>query len=950
MLLYLLKASILLLVLYLFYKWALEKESFFASNRLYLMVSLVLCFVLPFISLPEVSEHQGILTQTWNKLQLEEPSPVSTTPVVSELTPRNSFSEPTTYSSATPTPLPQPQVELPSTEPVIKPTEAAASTYAWTDWLLLIYGFGVAIFFLQLVSQIVSLLWRIVHSTDKIIDDDHTIINVAGEQAPCSFFRFILINPTQFEYEAYEEILSHERIHVRQGHSIDLLLAEFVTIMLWFNPLAWLFRKEVEKNIEYQTDDLCLQERATDPQRYQMNLLRIASKHHPLTVTTNYNQSLLKQRILKMNAKKSNPHSMWKFAFSVPLVLAALLFLNTPNTFGAQPAAETNWEQNEVSENAAWTADQMPVTLQLNVSTDSFPDQTILAVSECEELEEAIQKNDLGRVREILEDLEVDCLVYSNEVSKEIMESLTPLLEIGANLEIDSEGKLVELRTSLTQLEQLEQLLDLSHLADAYPAHSHNHEHPIKKDKDCEALVAAIEAQDIGKVTELLKTTDPNCWFSTEIKEDSYTWHTQKSPLVAAAKTGNVAIAQLLLDEGVEADFKAHGEPTPLMAAARKGHLEMVQLLQNRGADTDINLPGYGTPLARASAGGALPVMEHLLAEGAQINASGAGVGTPLLQAASHGENEAVQYLLRQNADPNVSVAGVGTALSAATRHEKHSTMQLLIDAKANVDADGPGVGTPLMEAARNNDEKAIGVLRSAGADLDVRSPGVGTALSHAAREDNVRMVQLLLDAGANPDLAGAGVGTPLMLAARSESEQALNALIAGGASVNTQVPGVGTVLSEAVQYGKMPMIKRVLAEGADPDLAGAGVGTPLIMAIRNNDQATAEYLIQQGADVDASAPGVGTALSTAVRSENMALVKFLLAQKAAPDEAAAGIGTPLIIAIRNGNYEITKLLLENGADPNQSSYIMGFRSAKEAASSAGHRNIVKLLEEQGAQ
>ena len=189
MLLYLLKASILLLVLYLFYKWALEKESFFASNRFYLLGSLILCFVLPFISLPEVSEHQGIVTQTWKKLEYEEPSPVSTTPVVSELAPSNSFSEPATYSTATPTPLPQPQVEQPATEPVIKPTEAPASTYAWTDCLLLIYGFGVAIFFLQLVSQIVSLLWRILRSTDKIMDDDHTIINVAGEQAPCSFFR-----------------------------------------------------------------------------------------------------------------------------------------------------------------------------------------------------------------------------------------------------------------------------------------------------------------------------------------------------------------------------------------------------------------------------------------------------------------------------------------------------------------------------------------------------------------------------------------------------------------------------------------------------------------------------------------------------------------------------------------------------------------------------------------
>lgn len=956
MLLYLLKASILLLVLYLFYKSVLEKESFFASNRLYLMGSLVLCFVLPFVSLPIISEHQGIVTSIWEKLEQTESQASNTAPILADLPPAQLPVEDQFGSGSNEAaPLAQPQAAptIKRSSEHVAPT-MAKSSYGWQDWLLGIYAFGVLIFFLHLLSQLASLWWRILRTTDKIEDEDHTIVNVAGEQAPCSFFHYILINPAQFEYETYEEILTHERIHVRQGHTLDLLFAELVTIVLWFNPLAWFFRKEVEKNIEYQTDALCLQERTASTQEYQMNLLRIASQHHPLTITTNYNQSLLKQRILKMNAKKSNPHSMWKFAFTVPLVLAVLLFLNTPNSFGAQGIAEAELDGNSAStsELAQPEADP-PVRLELQLDSDSFPNNPTVIINECEELEAALQANDLERVRALLLEVENDCLIQQNRVSREVLESLAPLLEIGANLEIDPEGKLVEIRASLTQLEQLEELdklLSLSHLADAYPAYSHNHEHPVKQDKDCEALVAAIEAEDIDLVAELLKTTDPNCWFSEKIEEDSYTWHTRKSPLVAAAKTGNIAIAQLLLDEGLIADFNTHGEPTPLMAAAGEGHLEMVKFLQAKGADPDVNLDGYGTPLARASAAGAMPVMEYLVAQNAKINASGAGIGTPLLQAARHGQNEAVEYLLKQEADPNVQVAGVGTALSAATRKSHYKTMEILLNSGSDIDLAAAGVGTPLMEAVQIYDEKAMGMLRAYNADVNVRTPGVGTALSHAARANNARMIQLLLDDGANPELSGAGVGTPLMLAARNKADDAMNALLAGGASLNTRVDGVGTVLSEAVQYGNMPIIKRALADGANPNLAGAGVGTPLILAVRNNDQATVEYLLQNGADIDAQAPGVGTPLSTAVRVKNMAMVKYLLAQEAEADAEAAGVGTPLIIAIRNGNYEIVKLLLENGADPNQSSYIMGFRSAKEAAHSAGHAKIVELLEAQGAQ
>jgi len=163
-------------------------------------------------------------------------------------------------------------------------------------WL---YIFGVGVFSLHLLAQIISMLWKVYTHTDQIQDEDYTIVNIHAEIDPYSFFRYIFINPTNYDYETYEQILAHEKVHVRQRHSFDLLLAEYAVILLWFNPFIWILRKEIEKNIEYQTDDISVKGKTEEKEQYQLNLLKVATYTQPLSITTNYNQSSIKQRILK---------------------------------------------------------------------------------------------------------------------------------------------------------------------------------------------------------------------------------------------------------------------------------------------------------------------------------------------------------------------------------------------------------------------------------------------------------------------------------------------------------------------------------------------------------------------------------------------------------------------------------------------------------------------------
>ncbi|MBC5991909.1 M56 family metallopeptidase [Pontibacter cellulosilyticus] len=351
MIVYLLKVSIIIVIAFLFYKAVLQQESFFTTNRFYLVGCLVLAFILPFVSLPKLVDQQGMLasilqTDFTSEVLRQEAEPLNTTALTEPV-----ITEPATVqqteSSTSVTPGTETVGETTTKQPVQAQKETSISGFGlsgWVFWVLMLYFFGVVIFSLNLLIQVASVLFKVYNSPDKIEDGDCVIVNTTSPQAPCSFFKYIFIYPDDYDFETYEQIIAHEKIHVRLGHSYDFLIAELAVIILWFNPLIWLFKKEIEKNDEYQTDAVLLDEVPVSKDKYQLSLLQIATPHKPLSITTNYNQSLLKQRIMMMNAKRSTMHRYWKYAFMAPLFFGAVLLLNEPatsqNILSATPEAE----------------------------------------------------------------------------------------------------------------------------------------------------------------------------------------------------------------------------------------------------------------------------------------------------------------------------------------------------------------------------------------------------------------------------------------------------------------------------------------------------------------------------------------------------------------------------------------------------------------------------------
>ncbi|WP_160164140.1 M56 family metallopeptidase [Nafulsella turpanensis] len=311
----------------------IQKETFFQLNRFVLLGCLILSFGLPFVPVPEqwafrAQEVSSFIEKPGLGMQ-NHPRVVPEMALEESLPPSKTESAP-------------------------KEVISIQNTFTLVVWL---YWIGVAAFGINFILQFTILLYRS-YTSPIIRDGQFRIVELSGDKAPCSFGNTIFINPEKYEWEVYNQILEHEKVHVQQKHSLDLVIAELMLVFQWFNPFAWLYRKELENNLEFLTDDKVLQQGDVEKTSYQVSLLKVSAPHFPLSFTTNYNQSLLKKRLVMMNAKKSNLNVTWKYLFLFPLLALFICSFNEPLVSGRNSADDSQKEGENLSLEAegSWIA------------------------------------------------------------------------------------------------------------------------------------------------------------------------------------------------------------------------------------------------------------------------------------------------------------------------------------------------------------------------------------------------------------------------------------------------------------------------------------------------------------------------------------------------------------------------------------------------------------------
>lgn len=204
-------------------------------------------------------------------------------------------------------------------------TEAAR--FSILTILLNIYIIGAIAILLKLIIAILRTTLLIKNSSRVKHGKYNIIVHNRSRIVPFSWCRWIFMNQTDHN-EHYKLIVAHESAHLSQKHWIDLMIAEIVITVNWFNPIAWLMRSALQDIHEYEADDSVLQERNVSTKEYQLFLIKKTVGTRFAAIANSLNHSSLKKRITMMNLKKSQSKVRMRALALVPATALALIFVN----------------------------------------------------------------------------------------------------------------------------------------------------------------------------------------------------------------------------------------------------------------------------------------------------------------------------------------------------------------------------------------------------------------------------------------------------------------------------------------------------------------------------------------------------------------------------------------------------------------------------------------------
>ena len=276
---YFLKVNGLLLTFFLAYYFLLRKETFFNKNRWFLLLGLFASVILPLI--------------TFTKIVWVEPSPVIYETVSTDFV------------------------------PYIIENKVIEEPIDWNSILFNVYLGISVVFMVKILIEILS-FFRIIKFGKRTKTKEAILIDNESNENPFSFFNHIVFNRRMFTEEELQHIISHEKIHVKEKHSIDVLISKIFCALFWINPIMWFYQKEILQNLEYIADAKA-SVITQDKINYQKTLLKVVTNQHQLSITNQFYQSLIKKRIVMLNTNQSNQRKSWKYALILPVLSAFML-------------------------------------------------------------------------------------------------------------------------------------------------------------------------------------------------------------------------------------------------------------------------------------------------------------------------------------------------------------------------------------------------------------------------------------------------------------------------------------------------------------------------------------------------------------------------------------------------------------------------------------------------
>ena len=303
-LLYITRAGLYLGLFYAFYLLVMRRTTFFRLNRVLLLCGSFLCLVLPFFRLRSVAAA-GIASEL---------SMVAGAETVQE---------------------------------------AVRTAFPWKEVLTGLYLAG-ALATLTLYALSAWKIRRMMHRGESSRMDDGCRLILLDEDVPSfSWGRRIVMSKKDLADNP--AILTHEMMHVRCRHSVDLLLFFPLQLLFWWNPLVWITREELRLLHEYEADEGVIQ-KGIDATSYQLLLVRKAVGEHRFTLASGFQHAKLKSRIEMMLKPGSSGWMRWSYAALIPVLGCFMFICNPVKAVNLQASTETFAE--DVAEEQAAAPEQ----------------------------------------------------------------------------------------------------------------------------------------------------------------------------------------------------------------------------------------------------------------------------------------------------------------------------------------------------------------------------------------------------------------------------------------------------------------------------------------------------------------------------------------------------------------------------------------------------------------
>ena len=284
-LIYDLKVAVLIAAFYFCYRLLMERETMHRLNRIVLLASILLSFVLPLcvITLHETVEveRQQVDVSAGMPMQAADHSEQVITQL-GTISPKESVT--------------------PSVEAVV----------------FVIFIIGLISRVLYIANSYRHLRRMIKDSEQHSLEDGVTLAVVDLPVAPFSWMRTIVLSRIDYE-ERNPSILAHERGHILLHHSWDIVFVEVLTALQWFNPVVWLLRRDLRTVHEYEADASVLSS-GSDVSQYIQLLMLKATGTKACILANGINNSTIKKRIIMMLKHKSNRWQWLRLAYLLPIV------------------------------------------------------------------------------------------------------------------------------------------------------------------------------------------------------------------------------------------------------------------------------------------------------------------------------------------------------------------------------------------------------------------------------------------------------------------------------------------------------------------------------------------------------------------------------------------------------------------------------------------------------